>query len=184
MMLLFSQIGSNLDTTQILSTMQNNPAMIQEMPASELENFLVVLQGIDFVQIISLFVVYFLGGYLLYASLFAAIGSAVDNEADSNQFTMPVMIPLMFAYFAGIFAVQNPDGPLAFWCSLIPFTSPIVMMIRLPFDVPMWQIILSVSLLVLTFIGTTWMSGKIYRTGILMYGKKITWKEMWKWLKY
>ena len=184
LMLLSSQIGSSIDTTQVLSTMQNNPAMIQEMPANEIQGFLTILQGIDFVQIISLFIIYFLGGYLLYASLFAAIGSAVDNEADSNQFTMPVMIPLMFAYFAGMFAAQNPDGPLAFWCSLIPFTSPIVMMIRLPFDVPMWQIILSVGILVLTFIGTTWMSGKIYRTGILMYGKKITWKEMWKWLKY
>ena len=184
MTLLAPLIGSGIDTTQILSNMQNNPATNQSMPTGELQNFLSGLQGVDFVQIISLFVIYFLGGYLLYASLFAAIGSAVDNETDSNQFMMPIMVPLMFAYFAGILAAQNPDGPLAFWCSLIPFTSPIVMMIRLPFDVPMWQIILSVGLLVLTFIGTTWMSGKIYRTGILMYGKKITWKEMWKWMRY
>jgi ABC-2 type transport system permease protein len=158
------------------------------MPVNEttaqINDFMTALNGLDFVQIISLFIVYFLGGYLLYASLFAAIGSAVDNETDTNQFSMPVMIPIIFAIYAGIFSAENPDGPLAFWCSMIPFTSPIVMMVRLPFDVPIWQIALSISILVLSFIGTTWMAGKIYRTGILMYGKKTSWKEMWKWLKY
>lgn len=158
------------------------------MPANEMtaqiNDFMTALNGLDFVQIISLFIVYFLGGYLLYASLFAAIGSAVDNETDTNQFSIPVMIPIIFAIYAGIFSAENPDGPLAFWCSMIPFTSPIVMMVRLPFDVPVWQIALSVSILILSFIGTTWMAGKIYRTGILMYGKKTTWSEMWKWLKY
>jgi len=143
-----------------------------------------LLSGVDFVQTIVLFVIYFLGGYLLYASLFAAFGSAVDNETDTQQFSLPLMLPIIFSIYAGIFAAQNPDGPLAFWCSMIPFTSPIVMMVRLPFDVPLWQILLSVALLVGSFIGTTWVSGKIYRTGILMYGKKITWKEMWKWVKY
>jgi ABC-2 type transport system permease protein len=183
--MLFSQIGGGMDPAQLLSNMPDTEIMNQNVQIdSRLQDIIVAVQGIDFAQIISLFIIYFLGGYLLYASLFAAIGSAVDNETDNNQFMMPVMVPLMFAYFAGIFAAQNPDGPLAFWCSFIPFTSPIVMMIRLPFDVPLWQIIISVSLLILTFIGTTWMSGKIYRTGILMYGKKITWKEMLKWLKY
>ena len=158
------------------------------MPANDMtaqiNDFMTALNGLDFVQIISLFIVYFLGGYLLYASLFAAIGSAVDNETDTQQFSMPIMIPIMFAIYAGIFSAENPDGPLAFWCSMIPFTSPIVMMVRLPFDVPAWQIALSIGILVLSFIGTTWMAGKIYRTGILMYGKKTTWKEMWKWLRY
>lgn len=147
-------------------------------------DLITAINGLDFVQIISLFIVYFLGGYLLYASLFAAIGSAVDNETDTQQFSMPIMLPIIFAIYAGIFSAENPDGPLAFWCSMIPFTSPIVMMVRLPFDVPFWQIALSISILVLSFVGTTWMAGKIYRTGILMYGKKVTWKEMWKWLKY
>jgi ABC-2 type transport system permease protein len=142
------------------------------------------VNGLDFVQIVVMFVIYFLGGYLLYASLFAAIGSAVDNETDTQQFSMPIMLPIIFAIYAGIFSAENPDGPLAFWCSMIPFTSPIVMMVRLPFDVPFWQIALSVGILILSFVGTTWMAGKIYRTGILMYGKKVTWKEMWKWLKY
>lgn len=135
-------------------------------------------------SILLYFIVYFLGGYMLYASLFAAVGSAVENETDTQQFTLPLTIPIIFAIYAAIYSAQNPDGPLAFWCSLIPFTSPIVMMVRLPFGVPAWQLILSIATLVVSFIGTTWMAGKIYRTGILMYGKKITWKELWKWLKY
>ncbi len=142
------------------------------------------LQGINLIEIVSYFIFYFLGGYLLYASLFAAVGSAVDNETDTQQFMMPITIPILFAFYAAIYSIENPDGPLAFWCSLIPFTSPIVMMVRLPFDVPLWEKLLSVGLLVITFIGTTWLAGKIYRTGILMYGKKPSWKEMWKWLRY
>ena len=94
------------------------------------------------------------------------------------------MIPIIFAIYAAMLSAQNPDGPLAFWCSLVPFTSPIVMMVRLPFGVPFWQIALSLIILVFSFIGTTWVAAKIYRTGILMYGKKVTWKEMWKWIKY
>jgi ABC-2 type transport system permease protein len=143
-----------------------------------------LLSGFDFAQIVVLFVIYFLGGYLLYASLFAAVGSAVDSETDTQQFSLPLTLPIIFAIYAAIYSAQNPDGPLAFWCSMIPFTSPIVMMVRLPFGVPAWQIILSLSILILSFIGSTWMAGKIYRTGILMYGKKVTWKEMWKWLRY
>lgn len=152
--------------------------------AGEIQQLFGLLHGFDFMQIIVLFVLYFLGGYLLYASLFAAVGSAVDSETDTQQFSLPLTLPIIFAIYAAIYSAQNPDGPLAFWCSMIPFTSPIVMMVRLPFDVPAWQIILSLSILVLSFIGTTWMAGKIYRTGILMYGKKTTWKEMWKWLRY
>ncbi len=181
-------IGKNIDadTLQQVSQMQQmgmQPTSTQNLPP-ELQNLFSALTGLDFVKIGGLFILYFLGGYLLYASLFAAVGSAVDNETDTQQFSMPIMLPIIFAIYAGIFSAENPDGPLAFWCSMIPFTSPIVMMVRLPFDVPVWQIILSLSILILSFLGTTWVAAKIYRTGILMYGKKITWGEMWKWLKY
>ena len=178
-------IGSGAD---LASMQQANQMGIQSMTATqspgEMQQLFAMLHGFDFMQIIVLFVLYFLGGYLLYASLFAAVGSAVDSETDTQQFSLPLTLPIIFAIYAAIYSAQNPDGPLAFWCSMIPFTSPIVMMVRLPFDVPAWQIILSLSILVLSFIGTTWMAGKIYRTGILMYGKKTTWKEMWKWMKY
>jgi ABC-2 type transport system permease protein len=145
---------------------------------------LIALNQFDFVQTGILFVLYFLGGYLLYSSLFAAIGSAVDNETDTQQFSLPVTLPIIFAIYAAIYSAENPDGPLAMWCSMIPFTSPIVMMVRLPFGVPFWQIALSIGILILSFIGSTWVAGKIYRTGILMYGKKVTWKEMFKWITY
>ena len=143
-----------------------------------------LLSSFDFAQIIILFVVYFLGGYLLYASLFAAVGSAVDSETDTQQFSLPLTLPIIFAIYAAIYSAQNPDGPLAIWCSMIPFTSPIVMMVRIPFGVPAWEIAVSLVILALSFVGTTWMAGKIYRTGILLYGKKVTWKELWKWIRY
>lgn len=185
---LSSAFAKDIDMDSVKKVQEMGQMGMQNMPnddvMSKIQDVTIALNGLDFVQIITLFIVYFLGGYLLYASLFAAIGSAVDNETDTQQFSMPIMLPIIFAIYAGIFSAENPDGPLAFWCSMIPFTSPIVMMVRLPFDVPFWQIALSISILVLSFIGTTWMAGKIYRTGILMYGKKTTWKEMWKWLKY
>ena len=142
------------------------------------------LLSIDWGFVLVMFVVYFIGGYLLYSSLFAAIGASVDNEADTSQFMMPITIIVLFALYAGIYSAENPDGPLAFWCSMIPFTSPMVMMVRIPFDVPMWQLGLSLGLLALTIVGTIWLSAKIYRVGILMYGKKPTVKEIIKWLKY
>lgn len=178
-------MGGNVDLQALQQTNQMgmHPAMPTQNPG-EIQQVFSLLSGIDFVSIIVLFIVYFLGGYLLYASLFAAVGSAVDSETDTQQFSLPLTLPIVFAVYAAIYSAQNPDGPLAFWCSMIPFTSPIVMMVRLPFDVPGWQIMLSLAILVLSFISTTWMAGKIYRTGILMYGKKATWKEMWKWLRY
>ena len=142
------------------------------------------LLSIDWGFVLVMFVVYFIGGYLLYSSLFAAIGASVDNEADTSQFMMPITIIVLFALYAGIYSAENPDGPLAFWCSMIPFTSPMVMMVRIPFDVPMWQLGLSLGLLALTIVGTIWLSAKIYRVGILMYGKKPTVKEIIKWLKF
>ena len=160
---------------QGVSMMQHNPMMndINEM-----------FSGINFTQMISLFILYFIGGYLLYASLFAAIGSLVDQEADTQQFMLPVTVIMMFALYSAMYSVENPDGPLAFWGSMIPFTSPIVMMVRLPYDVPFWQIALSLGILFATFILTTKLAAKIYRTGILMYGKKISYKEVAKWFKY
>ncbi|MFP4060669.1 MAG: ABC transporter permease [Bacteroidales bacterium] len=134
--------------------------------------------------IMGTFIFYFLGGYLLYASLFAIIGSAVDNETDTQQFMLPVTVPLIIGIFVMIYTINNPEGPVAFWFSIIPFTSPIVMMVRIPFGVPLWEVALSMALLIITFIGTTWLAGKIYRVGILMYGKKASYKELWKWLKY
>jgi ABC-2 type transport system permease protein len=137
---------------------------------------------------LTMFAFYFLGGYLLYSALFAAVGAAVDSETDTQQFMLPITMPLIFAYMISIFIVQNPDGPAAFWFSIIPFTSPIVMMVRFLASgeggVPLWEIGLSMALLIVGFIFTTWLAGKIYRTGILMYGKKVSYKELWKWLSY
>jgi len=134
--------------------------------------------------IIICFVFYFITGYLLYASVFAAIGSAVDNETETQQFMLPVMIPIILGLMVAMGTMQNPESSLSFWCSMIPLTSPIVMMARLPFGVPYWQIALSMAIMVISFAGFVWMAAKVYRTGILMYGKKTSWKEMWKWLRY
>lgn len=142
------------------------------------------VENLNFIEIGICFLLYFLGGYLFFSSILAAIGSAVDAESDAQQFMMPVMLPLMAGYFIAAKMMTNPEGPLAFWGSMIPFTSPIVMMARLPFGVPFWQIGLSVIILFASFIGSTWVAGKIYRTGILMYGKKVTWRELSKWMFY
>jgi ABC-2 type transport system permease protein len=134
--------------------------------------------------IIICFIFYFISGYLLYASVFAAIGSAVDNETETQQFMLPVTIPIILALMVAMGTMQNPESSVSFWCSMIPLTSPIVMMARIPFGVPYWQIAVSMVLMLVTFLGFVWMAAKVYRTGILMYGKKTSWKEMWKWLRY
>lgn len=134
--------------------------------------------------IIVSFIFYFITGYLLYASIFAAIGSAVDNETETQQFMLPVTIPIVLGLMVAMGTMQNPESSLSFWFSIIPLTSPIVMVARIPFGVPYWQLALSMGLMVVTFIAFVWMAAKIYRTGILMYGKKTSWKEMWKWLRY
>ena len=130
------------------------------------------------------FLFYFLGGYLLYGALFAAVGSAVDSEADTQQFMIPLTIPLILSFTLAQNVMTNPESSMAFWLSIFPLTSPVIMMVRIPFGVPYFDLVLSMSLLVLGFIGTTWLSGRIYRTGILMYGKKSSYKELWKWLFY
>jgi len=182
--------------TEVTQTMPQNIMAENQMATSAvqtedmsegLEEFTRLFQNAmnqDWTLIIFSFIFYFLTGYLLYASIFAAIGSAVDNETETQQFMLPVTIPIIFALMVAMGTMQNPESSMAFWFSIIPFTSPIVMMARLPFGVPFWQIALSMFLMVITFIGFVWMAAKVYRTGILMYGKKSSWKELWKWLRY
>jgi ABC-2 type transport system permease protein len=142
------------------------------------------LESLNVPLIVGCFLFYFLGGYLLYSALYGAIGAAVDSETDTQQFMLPIMMPIIAAIAFSQMASRDPDSSIAFWTSIIPFTSPIVMMARIPFGVPAWQLILSMVLLVLGFIGTTWLAARIYRVGILMYGKKPTYKELSKWLFY
>ena len=142
-----------------------------------------ILMSINYGLIITCFILYFVGGYLLYASLFAAFGSAVDQQQDTSQFMGPIMFFMIFALYAGMFSMENPDGPLAWWCSMIPFTAPITMMVRLPFDVPFWELALSLGLLYGTAFLTLWLAARIYRIGILMYGKKFNWKDIIKWIR-
>ena len=160
-------------------------AQMADMAAQEegLGAIISTLRDINYGQLIFAFIVYFALGYLLYASFFAAIGSAVENEADTTQLQMPVTVPLLLAFFIALYAFNAPDSQLVWWGSMIPFTSPIVMLARIPFGVPMWELGLSIAILALTFIGCGWVSAKIYKIGILMFGKKTTFKDLWKWLK-
>ncbi len=164
---------------------QNVPSNISA-PEKEMgtNDVLKLFEGQNFLLILGSFIFYFLFGFLLYAALFAAVGSAVDNVTDTQQLVMPITMPLIISIIVMISGIKSPDGPLAFWFSMIPLTSPIIMLTRIPFGVPTWQLALSAFLLVATFVAVTWMAAKIYRTGILLYGKKYTWKEMWKWVRY
>ena len=150
---------------------------------SGMEVVMSTIGNINVGQIGIAFLFFFVFGYLLYASLFAAIGSGVENEGDSSQLQLPVTIPLMLGFFVALYAFKAPDSPLVFWFSMIPFTSPIVMLARIPFGVATWELVLSIALLVGTFVVCAWASAKIYKVGILMYGKKSTFKDLWKWLK-
>jgi len=143
-----------------------------------------MIRSINFPLILGGFLFYFFGGYFLFSAMFAALGSAIDQEADSQQFMLPVTLPMILALVTATNVIQEPNGPLAFWMSMIPFTSPITMMIRLPFGIPIWQVLLSGAILIGTFFAMVGLAGKIYRVGILMYGKKVTWKELIKWLRY
>lgn len=156
----------------------------EEVGSDGISKITEALGSINYGIMIGAFLFYFLGGYLLYGAMFAAIGAAVDNETDTQQFMMPVTIPLILSIVMAQFVINNPEGPIAFWFSMIPFTSPIIMMVRIPFGVPYWELALSMVLLTLTFIAAVWLAGRVYRTGILMYGKKVSWGEMWKWLFY
>ena len=148
-----------------------------------LNTILNTLMDFNWGQMIFAFVIYFVLGYLLYASFFAAIGSAVENEADTQQLQMPLTVPLMLAFFVALYAFKAPDSSLVWWGSMIPFTSPIVMLARIPYGVPAWELAVSIGLLALTFLACGWVSAKIYKIGILMFGKKTTFRDLWKWLR-
>lgn len=181
---LFNTDKEPIKTEQTIAKNSNKIA-ISASNGSPTEQFFKAAETINFPLIIGTFLFYFLGGYLLYSALFAAVGSAVDNETETQQFMLPITLPLIFTFIMGMnIIVNNPDSPLSFWLSIIPFTSPIAMMIRIPFGVPGWQIALSMFLLIVGFVFTTWVASRIYRVGILMYGKKITYKELAKWFMY
>ncbi len=174
-----------ISSTQILNAeeMRQQQEIIQQHD-SLAGQLLEGLGAVNYPVMILSFIFFFLGGYLLYAAIFAAIGSAVDNEADTQQFMLPVTIPLILSLIMVNMVIQNPTGPVAFWMSMIPITSPVIMMARIPFGVPYSEVLLSAALLILGFIFTIWLSGRIYRTGILMYGKKVSYAELWKWIRH
>lgn len=158
-------------------------AITEAASGGELSVIMSTIGNMPIAEILICFVIFFIFGYMLYASLFAAIGSGSENEGDTQQLQLPVTIPLLIAFFIALYAFKAPDSGLVFWGSMIPFTSPIVMLARLPFGVPMWEIIVSIVLLIATVVLCAWASAKIYRVGILMYGKKTTWNDLFKWLK-
>jgi len=174
-------------TQQIQNVMAQSQDAVQQSAAPQIDKMQEVFSMIDtinFPLIIGCFIFFFIGGYLLYSSMFAAVGSAIDAQEDAQQFMLPITLPIILSILVLMSAIKSPEGPIAFWFSMIPFTSPVVMMARIPFGVPIWQLALSMFLLVATFVGMVWVAGRIYRTGILMYGKKPSWKEIGKWLTY
>ncbi|GAB3530585.1 ABC transporter permease [Pontibacter brevis] len=176
--------GEEVEEEATASGTVDNPAGENEV-ANTIDDVKRGVASLNIALIFVCFLFYFLGGYLLYGSLFGAIGAAVDNETDTQQFMMPITIPLIIAFIMSYSVVlKNPDGPVAFWMSIIPLTSPIVMMVRVPFGVPAWELLLSMALLIAGFVFTTWIASRIYRVGILMYGKKINYRELSKWLFY
>ena len=184
--LLFSAsvfLGANVGATN-----QIPPEMMQSAQqefANTAQIYIAEILNLPIVTILSCFVIYFIGGYFLYSSFYASIGAAVDNETDSQQFLLPIIMPLVLGVYIGFFTVVNdPHGTVATVFSMVPLTSPIVMLMRIPFGVPLWQIALSITILFATFFLVVWFASKIYRVGILMYGKKPTWKELYRWLKY
>ncbi|MFN7846030.1 MAG: ABC transporter permease [Bacteroidota bacterium] len=175
---------ANLKEQTFKTNIPNQQLMNQAAVENNPDMFSAVFDQINFPVMIFSFLFYFLGGYLLYGALFAAVGAAVDSEADTQQFMLPITIPLIFSFTMAQSVMSNPESAVSFWLSIIPLTSPIIMMVRIPFGVPYTDLILSMTLLVAGFLGATYISGKVYRTGILMYGKKTTYKELWKWLFY
>ena len=162
-----------------------NQAMQNPDVNTEIQNVITAFYNLPITNLIIAFILFFIGGYLLYSSLYAAIGAAVDNETDTQQFLLPILMPLILAVYIGIFTViEDPHGTVSTVFSFIPFTSPVVMLMRIPFGVPIWQQLVSLALLIGTFIFTVWFAAKIYRVGILMYGKKPSYKELLKWVKY
>ena len=170
------------DQEQLDEALREAPAL--EQRANGFEKAIAAMNTLNVPLLLSTFLFYFLGGYLIYSALFAAVGAAADSETDTQQFMFPITIPLILSFVLAQYVIQNPDGPLAFWLSMIPLTSPIIMMVRIPFNPPAWEIGLSMVLLVLGFLLITWIAARIYRVGILMYGKKVNYKELAKWVFY
>jgi ABC-2 type transport system permease protein len=175
-----SKAKAAVELSQGKASVEMNKAM-QDSPMGEVTK---VLESTNIPLILLSFLFYFFVGYLLYSSLFAAIGSAVESPTEAQQFTFIVMIPIILSFLLAQYTMQDPDSTIAFWASVIPFTSPINMMVRLPYGVPVWELAVSMALLVLGFIACSWLTARIYRVGILMYGKKVTWRELAKWLFY
>ncbi len=169
-----SQMQKGMPTSSVAGNTMDNPV----------QNVLGAVSSLNIPLILGCFLFYYLGGYLLYSALFGAVGAAVDNDADTQQFMLPITLPIIFSFIFAQFVLRDPDGGLAFWTSMIPFTSPIIMMVRIPFGVPAWELALSMTLLVIGFMGTTWLAARIYRVGILMYGKKVSYRELAKWIFY
>ena len=177
------KIMGMMDTPAPVPTEMVEGMMAPTPEMGDMEVIMSTIGNINLAEVGIAFLFFFIFGYLLYASLFAAIGSGVENEGDSAQLQLPVTIPLMLGFFVALYAFKAPDSSLVFWFSMIPFTSPIVMLARIPFGVATWELVLSIALLVGTFVACAWASAKIYKVGILMYGKKSTFKDLWKWLK-
>ena len=159
-------------------------AMAQQAGGGEAAEIMSALMGLPYAELGIMFVLYFVGGYLLYASFFAAVGASINAQEDSSQFIMPVVLIMVFGLYAAMYSAENTNGPLAFWASIFPLTSPIVMMVRIPFGVPWWEEVLSLGLLFATSMAFVWISARIYRVGILMYGKKPSLREMLKWVRW
>lgn len=165
--------------------MQATGGMISNEVMIDVQNYVSEILSLPLISLFVYFIIFFIGGYFLYSSLYAAIGAAVDNETDTQQFLLPILLPLMLGVYIGFFTVmKDPHGTVATVFSMIPFTSPIVMLMRIPFGVPLWEVIVSIIILFSTFIVVVWIAAKIYRIGVLMYGKRPSWKELYKWLKY
>ncbi|AQG78365.1 ABC transporter permease [Spirosoma montaniterrae] len=169
--------------TAMMNNNANSPE-VKKVQENAVASVMKAVGTLNIPLIVACFLFYFLGGYLLYSALFGAIGAAVDNETETQQFMLPVMMPIIASIAFAQIAAREPDGAMAFWTSMIPFTSPVIMLVRIPFGVPGWQLALSMTLLVLGFIGTIWLASRIYRVGILMYGKKVSYKELSKWVFY
>lgn len=182
-MAMLSMSGLVPDTSAMAPGM--TPGMEQAMPNidSDFAKIIQMVMSVNWIQLLGMFIIYFIGGYLLYAALFAGFGSAVDQQSDTAQFTTPVMMIIVFALLIGESCIENPNGQLGVWCSIIPFTSPIVMMTRLPYDVPVWQLLTSIGVLYGCAILFTYFAARIYRNGILRYGKKVSYMELFKWLR-
>lgn len=186
--MVISSLVFGVDVANDMSAIQGSPEqleMIKKSTGGEAQLVISEIMKLPLASMFFLFLFYFLGGYLLYSSIYAAIGAAVDNETDTQQFMLPVILPLVLGVYVGFSSViGDPHGAIATTFSMIPFTSPIVMLMRIPFGVPWWEIAISMSLLIITFLAVIWLAAKIYRVGILMYGKKPSYKELYKWLKY